>query len=113
ACTGTNASPAPTMPTTTLMNGWEQHFAVDWAADQRPNGARRASGYVYNRKGENAEEEGLLVQAVDPSGAEIGGGVGLWPGGAGVYFEVPNLPAANSYRVSVWNYTLANSKSKR
>jgi len=104
------------MPTTTLMYGWEQHFAVDWAADQRPNGPRRVTGYVYNRKGEYAEDVRLLVQAVDPSGAEIGRGIAFVPGGvggAGVYLEVPNLPAANSYRVSVWNYTLANSKSKR
>ncbi len=116
ACAGTNASPPLTTTATTLMSGWEQHFTVEWAADQGQNGARRVTGYVYNRKGEYAEDLRVLAQALDPAGAVIGQRIAIVSGGVGgggAYFEVPNLPAASSYRVSVWNYTLANSKSKR
>ena len=75
------------------------------------NGARRVSGYVYNRHGEYALDLRLLAQALDPSGAVIGQRIAWVPGGVGgsgrAYFEVPNLPPANSYRVSVWDYTWA------
>jgi hypothetical protein len=99
------------MTATTLMAGWEQHFTLEWAADQGQNGARRVSGYVYNRHGEYALDLRLLAQALDPSGAVIGQRIAWVPGGVGgsgrAYFEVPNLPPANSYRVSVWDYTWA------
>jgi len=107
ACAG--ASPPLTMTTTTLMSGWEQHFTVEWAADQGRNGARRVTGYVYNWHGEYAEGLRVLAQALDPTGAVIGQRIAFVPSGVGgsgrVYFEVPNLPAASSYRVSVWDYT--------
>jgi hypothetical protein len=116
ACAGTGASPPQplTMPATTLMSGWEEHFTVEWAATPT-NGGRRITGRVYDHKGEYAEDVRLLAQALDASGtvidqhiASVRGGVGS----AGAYFEVPNLPAASAYRVTVWDYTLATSKSK-
>jgi hypothetical protein len=116
ACAGTNTSPPPIMPATTLMSGWEQHFTIDWTADERQNGTRRVTGHIYNYKGGYAEDVRLLALALDPSGVVIGQGIALVLGGvgsSGAYFEVPNLPAASSYQVSVWNYTMANSKSKR
>ena len=101
---------------TTLMTGWEEHFSIKWAADQRPNGSQRVSGYVYNRKGEYALDVRVLAQAVDQSGTVIGQRIAFVPGGvggsAGAYFEVPNLPAASAYRVSVWDYTWAQSSDK-
>ena len=115
ACAGTGASPPPTMTTTTLMSGWEQHFTIEWA-DQGQNGARRVTGYVYASKGDSAEGVRLLAQALDASGAVIGQRIAYVPGGVGggrAYFEVPNLPTASSYRVSVWDYTWVNSKEKR
>jgi len=111
ACAGTGAHPPLTMTATTLMAGWEQHFTLEWAADQGQSGARRVSGYVYNRHGEYALDLRLLAQALDPSGAVIDQRIAWVPGGVGgsgrAYFEVPNLPPANSYRVSVWDYTWA------
>ena len=72
---------------------------------------RQVTGYVYNRHGEYALDLRLLAQALDPSGAVIGQRIVWVPGGVGgsgrAYFEVPNLPPANSYRVSVWDYTWA------
>jgi len=109
ACAGTGASPPLTSTATTLMSGWEQHFTVEWAAGQGQNGLRRVSGYVYNRHGEFATSLRVLAQALDPSGAVVGQRIAFVPGGVNgfgrVYFEVPNLPAANNYRVSVWDYT--------
>ena len=109
ACAGTGVEPPLTMTATTLMAGWEQHFTLEWAADQAQNGTRRVNGYIYNRHGEYALDLRLLAQALDPSGAVIGQRIAWVPGGVGgsgrAYFEVPNLPPANSYRVSVWDYT--------
>jgi hypothetical protein len=117
ACAGTGANPPLTMTATTLMAGWEQHFTLEWAADQGQNGARRVSGYVYNRHGEYAQDVRLLAQALDPSGAVIGQRIAFVPGGVGgsarAYFEVPNLPQANSYRVSVWDYTWAQGSGDK
>ena len=111
ACAGTGAAPPLSMTETTLMSGWEQHFSIEWAADQGRNGSQRVAGYIYNRKGEYALDLRVLAQAVDPSGAVIGQRIAFVPGGVGgsgrAYFEVPNLPVASTYRVSVWDYTWA------
>ena len=65
------------MTTTTLMAGWEHHFT--------------------------------MAQALDPMGAVVGQRIAYVPGGVGglgrSYFEVPSLPVAENYRVSVWDYT--------
>src|SRR6266498_2398503 len=117
ACAGTGAHPPLTMTATTLMAGWEQHFTLEWAAGQGRNGARRVSGYVYNRHGEYALDLRLLAQALDPSGAVIGQRIAWVPGGVGgsgrAYFEVPNLLPANSCRVGVWGYTWAQVGTNR
>ena len=50
-----------------------------------------------------------MAQAVDASGAVVGQRIAFVPGGVGglgrIYFEVPNLPAASTYRVSVYDFT--------
>jgi hypothetical protein len=116
ACVGTGATPPLSMKETTLMSGWEQHFSIEWAADPGRNGAQRVSGYVYNRNGEYALDLRVLAQAVDASGAVIGQRIAFVPGGVGgsgrAYFEVPNLPAASTYRVSVWDYTWAQGTDR-
>ena len=109
ACASTGATPPRSMTTTTLMAGWEHHFTVEWAAaEQNPN-ARKVSGYVYNQNGESALSLRVLAQALDRTGAVVGYRVAYVPGGVGgfgrSYFEVPNLPVAENYRVSVWDYT--------
>ena len=82
---------------------------VEWAAAEQSPNARKVTGYVYNRHGEYASDLRLLAQALDSSGAVVGQRIAWVPGGLGgsgrAYFEVPNLPVANAYRVSVWDYT--------
>jgi hypothetical protein len=113
ACAGTGATPPLSMTATTLTYGWEQHFAVEWAAVEQSQSSRKVSGYVYNRHGEIAITLRVLAQAVDAGGAVVGQRIAYVPGGVGglgrAYFEVPNLPATASYRVSVWDYTWLQS----
>ena len=106
---GAGAAPEPSVTTTTMMAGWEQHFTIEWtAAEQSPN-ARKVTGFVYNRHGEYATRLRVLAQAIDPGGAVVGQRIVFVPEGVGgygrVYFEVPGLPATANYRVSIWDYT--------
>ena len=99
----------PSMTATTLTAGWEQHFSFEWTATEQSQSSRKVSGYVYNRNGEFATSLRVLARAVDSGGAVVGQRIAYVPGGVGgfgrAYFEVPNLPATASYRVSVWDYT--------
>jgi hypothetical protein len=108
---GTGASPPLSSTATTLTYGWENYFTLEWAADAGQSGSRRVSGYVYNWKGQYALDLRVLAQALDTSGTVVGQRIAFVPGGVGglgkAYFEVPNLPVASSYRVSVWDYTWA------
>jgi hypothetical protein len=117
ASLGTGASPPLSSTATTLMYGWEHHFRIEWADDQGRNGTRRVNGYVYNRNGEYALDMRVLAQALDASGTVIGQRIAFVPGGVGgfgrAYFEVPNLPVASSYRVSVWDFTWAQGVGDR
>jgi len=109
ACTSIGADPPLGTATTTLMAGWEQHFTVEWSVAEQSPTTRKVAGYVYNRHGEHANQVRMLAQAVDQSGAVTGQRIAFVPGGIGgagsSYFEVPNLPIASTYRVSVWAYT--------
>ena len=110
ACAGTGVAPPPSATQyNTLMAGWEHHFKIDWTtAEQGPN-ARQVSGYVYNQNGEFATSLRVLAQALDSTGNVVGQRIGYVPGGVGgfgrAYFVVSNLPVADNYRVSVWDYT--------
>jgi len=110
ACATTGAAPPPgSLRYNTLMAGWEKHFRIDWTAAEQGPSTRRVSGYVYNQNGEFATQLRVLAQAVDSTGAVVGQGIGYIPGGVGgfgrAYFVVSNLPVADNYRVSVWDYT--------
>jgi hypothetical protein len=109
ACASTNPNLTPSSNTTTLMAGWEQHFTIEWAAAEQGANTRRVSGYVYNQHGETATNMRVLAQAIDPNGTVLGQRITYVVGGIGgfgrAYFDVPNLPAATAYRVSVWDYT--------
>ena len=109
ACSSSGATPPPGTGYNTLMSGWEHHFSIDWTTtDQAPN-ARKVSGYVYNQNGEFATSLRVLAQAVDATGTVVGQRIAYVPGGVGgfgrAYFIVPDLPVADNYRVSVWDYT--------
>jgi hypothetical protein len=108
ACAATGATPPPNAPTT-LMAGWEHHFRIDWTAAEQSSHTRQVSGYVYNQNGEFATSLRVLAQAIDTTGTVVGQRIAYVPGGVGgfgrAYFVVPNLPVADNYRVSVWDYT--------
>jgi len=109
ACADMGSVPPAGMTATTLAAGWERHFSFEWAAAEQSQGSRKVAGYVYNHHGEYAMSLRVLAQAVDASGAVVGQRIAYVPGGVGgfgrAYFEVPNLPATPSYRLSVWDYT--------
>jgi ABC-type glycerol-3-phosphate transport system substrate-binding protein len=117
ACGSTNPNLTPSSTTTTLMSGWEQHFAIEWAAAEQGPNTRRISGYVYNQNGESATQIRVLAQALDPNGAVVGQRIAYVVGGVGgfgrAYFDVPNLPATPAYRVTVWDYTLFQAPGRR
>jgi hypothetical protein len=116
ACGETGVAPPPSMTATTLTGGWEQHFSFEWTATDQGPSSRKVSGYVYNHYGDYAITLRLLAQAVDAGGAVVGQRIVSVPGGVGgsgrAYFEVPNLPVAASYRLSVWEYTWFQSDGK-
>ena len=118
ACATTGAEPPlSSSATTTLVYGWERHFTLEWAAEPQRIDSRRVSGYLYNRSGEGALTVRVLAQALDASGVVVGQRIQSIPGGVGgfgrAYFTIPNLPEANSYRVSVWDYTWFQSPGDR
>ena len=98
---------------TTLMAGWERHFTIEWTAEPEQSESRRVRGFVSGRQGEHADPVRLLAQALDSSGAVVGQRIAWVPGGVSgfqqAYFEIPNLPPAAQYRVSVWDYTFLQS----
>ena len=108
---GTGAEPPLSVTENTLMYGWENYFSFEWAALQGRNGTQRVTGYVYNRKGEYALDLRVMAQAVDAAGTVVGQRIAFVPGGVGglgrAYFEVPNLPVASTYRLSVYDFTWA------
>jgi len=118
ACATTgDQPPLSSAATTTLVYGWERHFTVEWTAEPQRIDTRQVTGYVYNRNGETAMTLRVLAQALDASGTVVGQRIQAIPGGVGgfgrAYFTVPNLPQANSYRVSVWDYTWFQSPGDR
>lgn len=105
-CATVDTTPSATV--TTLMPGSERWFRINW--DVRPEGgdSRRLSGYVENTYGEAAGRVQLLGQALDSSGAVVGQRLqwvfGAIPGFGRVYYEIPGMPPADHYRVTVWAY---------
>lgn len=100
------------MSVTTLTEGWERRFKLEWTV--APSGTtRKVSGYITSQQGGHAEFVRLLVQALDDKGAVVERRIWAIPGGVGggqrAYFEVPDLPAAHEYRVYVWDYSLTQS----
>lgn len=98
---------------TTLMTGWEGRFKLEWSVESEAGGTRRIRGYITSQHGEYAEPVRLLAQALDASGAVVGRRIAWVPGGVNgfqrAYFEIPDLPSAQGYRVSVWDYTFLQS----
>ena len=106
-CATTDTTPSATV--TTLMPDTERWFRLSWEATPEKGGDLvRLRGYVENTYGEAAVRVQLLGQALDSSGALVGQKI-VWLGpvigGFGrAYFEIPNMPKADHYRVTVWSY---------
>jgi hypothetical protein len=115
ACAAMTHDAAPTASLTTMIPGWERYFAIEWTAVPEPGGLRRLDGYVFNRYGEYAADVRLLIQGLDTSGAVMDQRVVWGPTGVGgfgrSYFDVRHLPAADQYRVSVWDFRLIQGAS--
>jgi hypothetical protein len=102
----------PSASVTTLTAGWERHFKLDWTVETQPGGVQ-LRGSVTSANGARAESLRLLAHALDASGAVVGQRISWVPGGVGgfqrAYFELSDLPQAERYRVSVWDYTFQQS----
>src|SRR5499425_1090848 len=73
ACTSVDSSAiTPSASTTTLMQGWEHWFKLEWSTEREPGGGTRIRGYITNEYGEAAEPLRLLGQSLDKSGAVVG-----------------------------------------
>ena len=99
----------PSATVTTLMPDSERWFRINWDVSPERRGAtRRLSGYVENTYGEAAARVQLLAQALSTSGDVVGQRLqwvhGAIPGFGRVYYEVPGMPPADHYRVTVWAY---------
>jgi hypothetical protein len=106
ACATAETTPSATV--TTLMPDAERWFKIEWSVRPESGGSRRLSGYVENTYGEAAGKVQLLGQGLDASGALVGQRIqwvhGAIPGFGRVYYEIPGMPPADHYRVSVWAY---------
>lgn len=99
----------PSANVTTLMPDSERWFRLSWeATPEKDPDLRRLRGYVENTYGEAAGRVQLLGQALDTSGNLVGQKLwwltGVVPGFGRTYFEIPNMPKADTYRVTVWSY---------
>jgi|SRR5687767_1809189 hypothetical protein len=105
-CATPDTTPSATV--TTLMPGSERFFRVNWDVRPERGDTRRLSGYVENTYGEAAARVQLLGQALDTSGAVVGQRLqwvhGAIPGFGRVYYEIPGMPPADHYRVTVWAF---------
>jgi hypothetical protein len=93
----------------TLVPGWESKFSIEWKTQPEPDGTSLLYGHITSHYGAYAAPFRVLGMAVDSSGKVIGQRIEWVPGGlpgfAHVYFEIDHLPAAPSYKVTVWDYT--------
>jgi hypothetical protein len=105
-CATVETTPSATV--TTLTPDAERWFRINWETRPESGGSQRLLGYVENTYGEAAARVQLLGQALDGSGAVVGQRLqwvhGVIPGFGRVYYEIPGMPPADHYRVTVWAY---------
>ena len=105
-CSTAEVTPSPSV--TTLMPDAERWFKLSWETAPERDGSVRLRGYLVNTYGEAAGTVQLLAQALDANVAVVAQRIewvpGVVPGFGHVYFEVPKMPKADAYRVTVWSY---------
>ncbi len=107
SCSTAGLTPSATV--TTLAPDADQWFNISWEPTPERDATRvRLSGYLANTYGEPAGRVQLLAQAFDSRGALVDQKIAWVPGAVPafdrVYYEIPNVLAANRYRVTVWAY---------
>jgi hypothetical protein len=106
----TSSQISPSSSVTTVMAGWEEKFALEWWVEPEPGGGQRIRGYVVSRYGRAAESLRVLGQALDSSGGVVDQRITWVPrdvsGFGHSYFEIPRLPSADHFRVTVWDYSV-------
>lgn len=111
-CAGVSSGVMPSASVTTAVQGWENYFGLDFAA-QEGRGGRDLEGYVYNRYGSPMTNVQVLGQAVDAAGNVLGQKVvwvhGVVPPLDRSYFRVAGLPPAPHYRASIWAFDALQS----
>jgi len=105
----TTAALTPSATVTTLAPDADRWFNISWEPTPERDGVHvRLSGYLGNTYGEPVGRVQLLAQALDSSGAVLDQKLAWVPGAVPafdrVYYEIPNVLAANRYRVTVWAY---------
>jgi predicted small lipoprotein YifL len=104
---------APSASVTTAIQGWEHYFRIDAAPEAKPYGVD-IEGYVYNQYGRPATVR-LLAQALDTQNNVIAQKIAWVPGGVPQlsrgYFKIAGLPAADQYRVTVWDFNIIDTDS--
>src|SRR5258707_2361233 len=102
------AEVTPSASVTTLMPDAERWFKLSWETAPERDGSVRLRGYLENTYGEAAGKVQLLAQALDASGNVVAQRIEWvpWvvPGFGRAYFEVPKMPKADAYCVTVWSY---------
>jgi hypothetical protein len=106
------ASGQAAQPLSPLVGNWDQYFRVDASPTAR-DGRAVVSGNVWNISDWRADRIQLLVEGLDATGQPVTQRV-VWLGsdlsaGMHAFFEVP-VPAAASYRVSVFAFDSSRSR---
>jgi hypothetical protein len=105
-CTTTDTQPSAAV--TSLVPDVQRWFKVDWTAAPERDGERRLSGYVQSAIKEPVNKVQLLAQALDGSGNVVAQRL-EWvpetiPAFGRQYFDIPRMPPAPEYRVTVWAF---------
>ena len=105
---------SPSATVTTAIQGWERYVRIEWTTTAQPNG-QLIYGHVYNTYGSPIADVQLLTQGLDGAGNLVHQKLtwvhGQVPGFQRVYFQIPPMPQADRYRVTVWAFNVLESKS--
>jgi hypothetical protein len=105
-CATTDTQPSATV--TSLVPDVQRWFNVEWTAAPERDRERRLSGYVQSAIKEPVNKVQLLAQALDGSGNVVAQRL-EWvpdtiPAFGRQYFDIPKMPPAPEYRVTVWAF---------
>jgi hypothetical protein len=110
------AALTPSASVTTIMQGWERYFRIEWEAQAKGDGVQ-IDGYLYNTYGSSAGGVRLLAQARDASDNVVAQTIewvpGIVPNFGRSYFLIRKLPPAHHYSVTVWAFDIIDTDGFR